>query len=131
MTSPLSAWSMAASSALSSSGETSNVSSSSRATTVTTEPSASGSPSRTTLPPMTFPVATFICQMLLHPRTAAFVPPNYDLCRKRRAAFPELCCLLEGVGELQHAEVIAVAADDLQADRKPVGRASGGDRGRR
>src|SRR3981189_461578 len=53
-----------------------------------------------------------------------------DLCRKRGAMFPELCCLLEGVGELQDAEVVAVAADDLDADRKPFGgEASGhGDR---
>src|SRR6267143_2271606 len=54
-----------------------------------------------------------------------------DLCRKRGAAFPGLRRLLEGVGELQHAEVVAVAADDLQADRKPVGREAGGDRDRR
>src|SRR6266852_9660860 len=54
-----------------------------------------------------------------------------DLCRKRGAAFPGLRCLFEGVGELQHAEVVAVAADDLQADRKPRGRESGGDRDRR
>src|SRR6266699_1620591 len=39
---------MAASSACSSSGDTSKVSSSSRATTVTTDPSAKGSPSKTT-----------------------------------------------------------------------------------
>jgi hypothetical protein len=50
-----------------------------------------------------------------------------DLCRKRWAALPELCCVFEGVGELQHAEVIAVAADDLDADRKPVGGEAGGD----
>src|SRR2546426_4312100 len=54
-----------------------------------------------------------------------------DLRRERWAAFPELGGLLEGVGELQDAEVVAVAADDLQADRKPVGRESGGDRDRR
>src|SRR2546428_13991589 len=54
-----------------------------------------------------------------------------DLGRERWAAFPGLRCLLEGVGELQDAEVVAVAADDLQADRKPVGREAGGDRDRR
>src|SRR5438876_6962800 len=54
-----------------------------------------------------------------------------DLCRKRGAAFPELGGLLEGVGELQDAEVVAVAADDLDADREPVGREAGGDRVRR
>src|SRR5437879_11015110 len=54
-----------------------------------------------------------------------------DLCRKRGAAFPELRCLLEGVGELQDAEVVAEAADDLQADRKIVGREAGRDRDRR
>jgi len=54
-----------------------------------------------------------------------------DLCRERWVAFPELRCLLEGVGELQHAEVVAVAADDLQADRKPCGGEAGGDRDRR
>jgi hypothetical protein len=36
-----------------------------------------------------------------------------QLCRKRWAPFPELCGLFEGVGELQHAEVVAIAADDL------------------
>src|SRR5438094_9596723 len=51
-----------------------------------------------------------------------------DLRRKRGAAFPELGGLLEGVGELQDAEVVAVAADDLDADREPVGREAGGDR---
>src|SRR5712691_8604635 len=51
--------------------------------------------------------------------------------RKRWAAFPGLRCLLEGVGELQDAEVVAVAADDLQADRKPFGGEAGGDRDRR
>src|SRR5438552_18487324 len=56
---------------------------------------------------------------------------NEDLCRKRGAAFPGLRCLLEGVGELQDAEVVAVAADDLQADREPVGREAGGHRDRR
>src|SRR5437667_6086173 len=54
-----------------------------------------------------------------------------DLCRKRGAAFPELGGLLEGVGELQDAEVVAEAADDLQADRKIVGREAGRDRDRR
>src|SRR5256712_7033579 len=54
-----------------------------------------------------------------------------DLCRKRGAAFPGLRCLLEGVGELQDAEVVAAAADDLQADRKIVGRKAGGDGDRR
>src|SRR6267378_1750104 len=54
-----------------------------------------------------------------------------DLRRKRGAALPGLGCLLEGVGELQDAEVGAVAADDLQADRKPFGGESGGDRDRR
>src|SRR6267378_4173659 len=54
-----------------------------------------------------------------------------DLSRKRRAAFPELRCLFEGVGELQDAEVVAVAADDLDAYRKIVWRESGGDRDRR
>jgi hypothetical protein len=28
--------------------------------------------------------------------------------------------LLERVGELQHAEVVSMAADDLEADRKPA-----------
>src|SRR6266850_1845677 len=54
-----------------------------------------------------------------------------DLRRKRRTAFPGLRCLLEGVGELQHAEVVAVAADDLDSDRKPFGGEAGGDRDRR
>src|SRR3989475_4882897 len=54
-----------------------------------------------------------------------------ELRRERWAAFPELRCLLEGVGELQDAEVVAVAADHLQPDREPVGRESGGDRDRR
>src|SRR5438309_3909134 len=53
------------------------------------------------------------------------------LCRKRWAAFPGLRCLFEGVGELQHAEVVAVAADDLDAHWKPFGRESGGHRDRR
>src|SRR6266513_5518951 len=54
-----------------------------------------------------------------------------DLRRKRWAAFPGLRCLFEGVGELQHAEVVAVAADDLDAHWKPFGRESGGHRDRR
>src|SRR2546426_4660783 len=54
-----------------------------------------------------------------------------QLCRKRGAAFPGLCCLLEGVSELQHAEVVAVAAYDLDAYWKIVWRESGGDRDRR
>src|SRR3989475_2096472 len=54
-----------------------------------------------------------------------------DLRRERWAAFPELGGLLEGVGELQDAEVVAEAADDLQADRKIVGRKAGGDGDRR
>jgi hypothetical protein len=51
---------IASRSACSSSGATSNESSWSRATTVTTAPSGNGSPSRTTFPPTTLPVATFI-----------------------------------------------------------------------
>src|SRR5882762_1493859 len=66
----------------------------------------------------------------VHSYCSSYVLLTEDLCRERRAALPELRCLLEGVGELQDAEVIAVAADDLQADRKPFGREPGGDRDR-
>ena len=60
--------SIARSSALSNSGEASNDSSSSRARTVTVAPSSKSAPSRTIFPPTTFPVATFISEMLLRPR---------------------------------------------------------------
>ena len=40
----------------------------------------------------------------------------YPLFRDRRAVFPEAGCLLEGVGELQDAELALVAADYLDAD---------------
>src|SRR6478736_1761766 len=42
--------------------------------------------------------------------------------RDRRPALPDLRRLVEGVGELQHAEVVAVAADDLDAHRQIVRR---------
>src|SRR5437867_879105 len=51
---------MAASSVCSSSGDTSKVSPSSWATTVTTDPSAKGSPSKAIFPSTIFPVATFM-----------------------------------------------------------------------
>src|SRR5882672_2689524 len=47
-----------------------------------------------------------------------------------RALLPIAGRLLEGVRELQHAEVVAVAADDLQADRQAFAREAGGHRDR-
>ena len=40
--------------------------------------------------------------------------------------------LLEGVADLQHGQIVAMAADDLDADRQPLGREAGRhrDRGR-
>src|SRR5882724_9456992 len=70
---------MAASSACSSSGDTSKVSSSSRATTVTTEPSARGSPSKTTFPSTIFPVATFMFGTLLLARAGNGVSGRNEL----------------------------------------------------
>src|SRR6267378_4360197 len=67
----------------------------------------------------------------VHSYCSSHALPTEDLSRKRWAAFPELGGLLEGVGELQDAEVVAVAADDLQADRKPFGCEAGGHRDRR
>src|SRR6267143_5597763 len=67
----------------------------------------------------------------VHSYCSSHALPTEDLCRKRWAAFPELRCLFEGVGELQHAEVVAVAADDLQADWKTFGGEAGGNRDRR
>src|SRR5207247_7324737 len=67
----------------------------------------------------------------VHSYCAAHALLTEDLCRKRWAAFPELGGLLEGVGELQDAEVVAVAADDLDADRKPFGGEAGGHGDRR
>src|SRR5882672_4087182 len=67
----------------------------------------------------------------VHSYCSSHALPTEDLSRKRWAAFPELRCLFEGVGELQHAEVIAIAADDLQADGKPFGCESGGHGDRR
>src|SRR5882762_383191 len=67
----------------------------------------------------------------VHGYCSSHALPTEDLYRKRWAAFPELRCLLEGVGELQHAEVVAVAADDLQADGKPFRGEASGDRDRR
>ena len=46
-------------------------------------------------------------------------------------ALPDLRRFLEGVRELQHAEIVAVAADDLDPDRQPLGREAGGHRDRR
>src|SRR5436190_18539451 len=46
------------------------------------------------------------------------------------SAFPVLRGLLEGVRELQHAEVVAVASHDLQPDRQSLGREAGGHRDR-
>src|SRR4029078_9110023 len=47
-----------------------------------------------------------------------------------RTALPHLGLTLEGMRELQHAEIVAMATDDLQADRQAVGREAGrhGDR---
>src|SRR5439155_14389336 len=67
----------------------------------------------------------------IDPIDYCLVSRNGDLRRKRGAAFPELGGLLEGVGELQDAEVVAVAADDLDADRKPFGGEAGGHGDRR
>src|SRR5439155_17709655 len=66
----------------------------------------------------------------VHNHCSSHAVLSEDLRRERWAAFPELGGLLEGVGELQHAEVVAVATDDLQADREPFGREAGGDRDR-
>ena len=38
-----------------------------------------------------------------------------------KAAFAKAGCLFEGVGELENAEVLAVAADDLEADGEAFG----------
>lgn len=40
-------------------------------------------------------------------------------CGNLRAALPQLRRLFEGVGKLQHAEIILVPADDLHPDRQP------------
>jgi len=50
----------------------------------------------------------------IDPIDYCLVERNGDLCREGGAAFPELRCLLEGVGELKHAEVVAVATGDLR-----------------
>src|SRR2546421_12499991 len=55
------------------------------------------------------------------------VPPSCE----RRASWPDLRRLLEGVRELQHAEIIAVTPDDLDADRQPLRRERRGHRHRR
>src|SRR4051794_13965985 len=49
----------------------------------------------------------------------------------RRPLLPDLGRLFEGVRELQHAEVVAVAPDDLQANRQSVGREARRHRDRR
>lgn len=38
----------------------------------------------------------------------------------RGAAFAETSYLLECVGELQHTEIVTIAADDLDADRQTI-----------
>jgi hypothetical protein len=63
--SPRSASAIERRSSASSSGVSSNLPSASRATTVTTEPSSRVIPSTTTLPPTTFPVATFMAMIIL------------------------------------------------------------------
>src|SRR5207248_6168605 len=53
------------------------------------------------------------------------------LFRDRGAPLPVLSFLLEGVRELQHAEVVAIAPDDLQAHGQALGRETGRHRDRR
>src|SRR6266446_658001 len=43
---------------------------------------------------------------------------NHSGLRNRRPAFPERGRLFERVRDLQHAKVVPIAADDLQADRQ-------------
>ena len=50
---------------------------------------------------------------------------------QRGPSFTHAGRLLEGVRELQHAEIVAVAADDLQTDRQPVVGEPAGHRDRR
>ena len=62
---------------------------------------------------------------------ARFAPALTGSAGDRRAALVEAGRLLEGVGQLQHAQFVLVPPDDLQADRQAFRREAAGHRDRR
>ena len=83
--SPRRDWAMDSSSSCSSSGGTTNVPSPSGASTVTTVPSGKASPSRTTLPLTTVPVASFMARSYTSTPWIGFPTPNVGVQRLPKA----------------------------------------------